>query len=267
MPCVVCKKDRFSFMRIPLELLPERRERYFRNNYFCNHEFDHVCRLCRFTEGVLGGTLNTLRTGADFGLRAALVAVGVLLAYSFLVRQGAGGQVLEYGPVVFGVLVGGVLGVGFFRWIAYAVSALLLVSAFIVVVSYSDYISFLPDVKAMVQREQIKEYGQAQWVEKDSQGRTVSTTKEWDPIKASEERADRERKERVMRFARWGKANSPFALYLTPKQLDAVQRCIGITLGVYLVLLVVLQAVLPHPEGSVADLEKNRKSRRPPASR
>ncbi len=246
MACIVCKKERAYFLRLPLELMSEGAERYWRANHFTNHEFDHVCRWCAFRDLWSRLIVNTGGMVLDLSMRGALISIAVLLAFASCVRFAASGRVLDGIPIAFGLFLGGMLGMRFLRWVLFAGAGLALAYGVVVAGAYSDLISPLPDVKAMVQREQIKTYGKAQWGETDSQGKSEKTTDGWDPIQASIDRAQAARERRVDVFVKALLRLSPIALELKPDQYRHAARLAGITLVAYYALVFVLGVVLPQ---------------------
>lgn len=248
MPCIVCKKDRWSILRIPLETMTEVREHYFRELYFTNFEFDHVCRFCSIQETVVGTFINTLGWCLNLAMRGWLVGLGVLLCFSACVKAGAQGQVAEVVPVLGGLFVGGILGIRFVRWFFFASGSIIGLILLIVTLMYSDMLSIMPDVQAMVNREKIGQ-GDAVRISKEdreayvrlliSQGVAPEVAKKTpvDPIAASEARAAEARWNRVQGLANALETHSPFQVRLSVDQFKVYLRLAGITLALYVVLV------------------------------
>lgn len=270
MPCIVCKKERWSILRIPLEVYSEAREHYFRENYFTNHEFDHVCRFCSIQEGVVGTFINTLGFVLNLAMRGWLVALGVLLAFGACLKFGVQGHAANAAPILAGLAVGGVVGLRFARWLFFGVGALAAFAAVAVFLMHSDTLSIMPDVKAMAQREQMRAGSSVQWSDKDYKeqlrlqnqeavARGEPTTDVLDPIAASERRTAAARSRRLQNFANGIVAVAPFRLDLDDKEFRRYAELSGVTLGLYLVLVTLGSWML----GGIAreEAEKRRKKK------
>src|SRR5262245_61674103 len=146
MPCIVCRKERMAFMRIPLEVLSQRRENYLRENYFTNFEYDHICRICSLKDQTQRFFVGAWGFVFDFVLKAGMIALAVLTGYAFCIKWGLPRPALLGGPVLFGLAFGGVLGVRFVRLLAMAGSGIGLIVGLLFLFSHSDYLSILPDI-------------------------------------------------------------------------------------------------------------------------
>lgn len=258
MPCIICKKERSSFLRIPLGILSEAKEQYFRRNYFCNHEFDHVCRFCSVKDFFSSTVVNGGAWFLDLFVRGGLVLVGVILAHGVCTRYALAGTTLKVLPVVAGLAVGGVLGFQFLRWFAFVCVGLGVVASLVIAGAYSEVVSPIPDIKAIAQRQQIREHGHTQWTEVDSQGRVISTTSDFDPIEASRKKSEEKRQKRIQAFTRWMRQNSPVVIdFSDEKQSRRIAESGALTLGIYYLLLFVLGAVLPKKKIQVEGRKRN----------
>lgn len=241
MPCIVCKKERWSYLRIPLTVMREAREHYFRENYFTNYEFDHVCKWCSIHDFFVGGFINAVGFALDMFMRFWLVALGTLMAYGSCVKFGVTGQAAQAVPVVGGLFVGGVLGSKAIRWFFYAVGGLASLMAAVIFFMHSDTLQLLPDVMAMAEREQLKKGGTAKFASKDLQSAAASSTTTkvaYDPIQASHAKTLAKRRKRIEGFLTGLETVMPFEIRLTDEQFTEALKLSGVTLVVYLVLVV-----------------------------
>lgn len=246
MPCIVCKKDRWSIFRIPLETLTEAREHYFREMYFTNFEFDHVCRFCSLNDTVVGTFINTLGWILNLAMRSWLVALGVLICYAACLKLGLKGRPAEVAPVLGGLFVAGVLGIRFVRWFFFVSGGFVALVLLIVGLMYSDMLSILPDVQAMVNREKLGQGDEVRISQEDrdayvrmliSQGVSPEAARKTpvDPIAASEARASERRWNRVVGLAQVLRTHSPIAVEMSLDQFKVYLRLTGLTLVIYVV--------------------------------
>lgn len=242
MPCIVCKKDRWSILRIPLTVMTEAREHYFRENYFTNYEFDHICRFCSIHETVVGGFINTVGFTLDMLMRFWLVALGVMMSYGACVKFGAPPPVTQVAPVLGGLFVGGVLGAKVIRWFFFGIGGLAAVVAGVIFLMHSDTLQLLPDVMAMAEREQIKKGGKVKFAAseelKSAPGSETTTKPAYDPIQASHAKTLAKRRARIEGFLKGLEEIMPFETRLTDDQFREAMKLSGITLVVYLVMVV-----------------------------
>ena len=242
MPCIVCKKDRSTFLRVPLTIMSEAREHYFRENYFTNYEFDHVCKWCSIHDTFVGGFINIVGFSLDMLMRFWCVTLGVLMCFGACLKFGITGTVAQAFPVVGGLFVGGVLGSKFIRWFFFAVGGLAAVVASVIFLMHSDTLQLLPDVMAMAEREQIKKGGKVKFAaseELKSAAASGSTTKPaYDPIQASHQKTLAKRRKRIEGFLKGLEDVAPFTIRWTDEQFEEAVKLSGVTLGAYLVLVV-----------------------------
>jgi len=270
LPCIVCKKDRWSSLRIPLDAYTEARAHYFRENYFTNHEFDHVCRFCNLKEGVLGLFVNTLGWLLNLGLRSWLIVLGVLFGFGFCLKFGITGRPAQVAPVACGLFVGGILGVRFVRWFFFGVGGLAALIVAILVFMNADVIGIMPDVTAMAQREQIKRGRELTWQPEDIEFHLERQRREaaaaglpttgivFDPIAASEYRSREKRKKKFWAFLDGLVKVSPVRLDLDEEQFQEYLKLCGLTLVLYVLMVMVGGLLL----GGVAREEEEKRRRK-----
>lgn len=238
MPCIVCKKDRASFLRIPLEVFHEAKEHYYRSNYFHNFEYDHVCRYCNFIEFFRAGSVNLLGVLLNFVLRGWLVVVAVVLAFAAVKKYPALLPYQEPFAITVGVFVGLVLGVRFVRYLFWALGGLGIVVGIAAILLHSDHVSFLPDVTAMAEREQMKRKdGPRTFRTQDSSERSGSSTEPYDPIQASIDRKNRQRQERIDKAVSTFVRYAPFDFSFTEADRKPVLQTTCKTLGIYFLMV------------------------------
>jgi hypothetical protein len=249
MPCIICKKERWSILRIPLEVMTETREHYFREAFFTNFEFDHVCRFCSLKDFLVGSFINTLGFILNMAMRGWLIALGVLICYAFCLKFGLQGRAAEVLPVLGGLFVAGILGVRAVRWFFFATGGLALLAALIAGLMYSDMFSIMPDVSAMMNREKLHQGGEILVTQEqrdayvvhimETQGlsRKAAMSIPFDPIEASKARASKARWDRLVGAATLAKRFSPVAVEMTLDQFKIYLKLAGITLALYLVLV------------------------------
>lgn len=235
MPCIVCRKERWASLRLPLEMLSPRREKYLRENYFTNHEFDHICRFCSFKDQCQRLFVGACGFVFEFVLKAGMIAAAVFLAYGFCAKWGLPRPVALAGPFLFGLAFGGVLGLKFMRVLGMFASGVAIILMLFVVLSQASVISILPDVTAMSQREQLRQRGEIQWLDPQTGRPMPKTTTPFDPIKASEERDAKIRRDRLNFLLAGLKRAMPFKIDLDAKQTDEAGKVTLVTLGVFYV--------------------------------
>ena len=221
--------------------MSEAREHYFRENFFTNYEFDHVCKFCSIHETVVGGFINIVGFALDMLMRFWCVTLGVLMTFGTCIKFGVPEPASQVVPVVGGLFVGGVLGSKFIRWFFFAVGGLAATVAAVIFFMHSDTLTLMPDVMAMAEREQIKKGGKVKFVaseELKSQGASGTTTKPaYDPIQASHQKTLAKRRARIEGFLNGLETIAPFETRWTDEQFTEAIKISGVTLGVYVVLV------------------------------
>lgn len=241
MPCIVCKKDRWSRLRIPLTVMSEEREHYFRENYFSNYEFDHVCRFCSIHDRVVGGFVNLAGFALDMLMRFWLVALGTLMTFGACIKFGVSEPASQVAPVLGGLFVGGVLGSKAVRWFLFAVGGLATTIAAVIFFMHADTLQLLPDVMAMAEREQLKGGGEVKFAAseelKGQSASALTTGPAYDPIKASQAKTLAKRRARIEGFLNGLETIAPFKIRWTDEQFTEAMKLSGVTLMVYLILV------------------------------
>lgn len=211
MPCIICTKEARLTDRILLVDLALARRHLYENEFFCNWEYNYVCRRCYRSDSWRRMRGNMVGASLSLGLRFGMVYLATLTAISFISKYRYQGPVTEWGPVIFAAATT----LLFYRWFATIMTGLavltMVVFGSIYGVAYSDSVSFLPHMGAVVQRERMK---QDDWARKrapapptpsavPADGSTTAPatpappTTRPDPIRLAEEAKDRARAARI----------------------------------------------------------------------
>ena len=224
MPCILCKNDAKVTERILLEDLSIKAKQFYEANNFVNWEFDYICTSCYRQDYFRRLRGNAIGLFLTVFLKFAMVYATSLAAWSFLVKYKYTGNTLFTVPVVFSVICTLFLHRVFFKIImgvTFVVSAslILMYSA-----AYSDSVSFLPSMGAVVERQKMKQDG-LKPVSSEQMAATTGTAnaagnkQRIDPVELAQRKQERERAERIKRYTKTLEEYTPFHLRFGLKEL------------------------------------------------
>ena len=218
MPCILCKCDAKLTERILLEDCSVKTKQFYEENYFTNWEYNFVCRRCYWKDSFRRARGNLVGLILSLAMRLGMVFASSLIAWSFLYKFKYKGDVMFYGPVIFSAIATLIFYRYMLKIVLGTIAIAMIMFSLIYGAAYSDAMSFLPDMGAVVQRERMKQ-GTAPTKSAAKSGKTTKSAPV-DPLRASEERKSRQRQASIKRSIKTLEKYLPFYLRLKFKHLQ-----------------------------------------------
>ena len=226
MPCILCKNDAKVTERILLDDLSLKTKQFYEHHNFVNWEFDYICVSCHrrdYFRRLRGNAVGLLLL---LFLRFAMIFVTSLAAWSFMIKFKYTGPSLFYGPIIFSAVCTLCLYSIFFKMImgvTFVVSAALIL---IYSATYSNTVSFLPNMAAVVDRQRLKQKGYTP-VSSDKMDQSTATAspkdtkvKVLDPVELASKKESQDRTARFNSYMKSLEEYTPFHLKIGLKELE-----------------------------------------------